>query len=337
MESVDFITVYALLTRKPSWSIVQSIEDEKDQNEVDPEVDQNEETAAENSDHKKPEDAILDEEDAEIQSPSVEDPIGSNYEAAEAIFNDIVDIIDRLYRLAAKLRSSTNRAPPSARNFYRDPYTGPDGEELFLTRNERDQARIQSEGFHSRRIEEIILQALRDEVGKPHPGEIEIPELKPHTKALIRRIAIGNAYRQQQFIFWRQREWERRYAVTQQVQATQDMSEEEPSGKESRELPMPKKTGNYELNAPAQRKVAFSEVPSATWKMPKDNNLVPLDETRSLSSKTEQTATPTVYEPSGRKVGWPPFPKELVGKKEFLCPYCFVTCPSKYRGKGHWR
>ena len=98
-----------------------------------------------------------------------------------------------------------------------------------------------------------------------------------------------------------------------------------------------KKTKQHDLDIPSQQKVAFSEVPSQTWEIPKNTNLLPIDETRSLSSKSEQTATPTVYEPSGRKVGWPIFPKQLVGKKEFLCPYCFVTCPPKYRGKSHWR
>jgi hypothetical protein len=247
-----------------------------------------------------------------------------------------VDIIDRLYRLAAKLRSSTNRAPPSARNFYREPHTDHDGEEAFLTKDERDLARIQNQDFHSRRIEEIIRQVQRDEAGKPSPEETEIPELEPHAKALIKRIAIGNAYRQQQFIFWRQREWNRRDTVSHHVLAKPDVPEKGQS-QQMPEMGLEKKPNDYDLNIPSQKKVVFSEVPSQTWEIPKNTNLIPLDEIRSISSKSEQTTTPTIYEPSGRKVGWPEFPKQLVGKKEFICPYCFVTCPPKYRGKGHWR
>jgi hypothetical protein len=290
-------------------------------------------------------------------------PEDRNFEATRAEFEDIVDIIDRLYRLAAKLRSTTTRNPPSSRNFYRDPYLDPDGNVMVIDKEEktelRRKAKEQTERFHYRRIKEIVRQAVRDEAGKSEPEESErvklsshnkLPvegekrksysetdiKLKPHTKAVIRRIAIANSYRQQQFIFWRQREWDRRNGVERhEVLETKDIS----GHQKSQALPntwSPQEDGNQGLEIPDNRKVAFSEVPSHTWKMPKEN-LLALDETRSLSSRSEQTVAPTVYEPGGRKVGWPDFPKELQGKKEFICPYCFVTCPSKYRRKEHWR
>ena len=306
-------------------------------------------------------------DDVETQSARLEDtdaPEYSNLEVARAEFDDIVDIIDRLYHLAARLRSTTARNPPSARNFYRDPYLDSDGNDLVLAREERTEfrkrAREQTERFHYRRIKEIVRQTLRNEVGKPHPEESERvklsphakklaedeagsprPETKiklsPHTKAVVRRIAIGTAYRQQQFVFWRQREWDRRNGVVwQEAQENKDISRQQAS-KTLVDPRTSKEIGNQGLEIPAGRQVAFSEVPSQTWKIPKGKDLLSLDETQSQSSKSEQTIAPTVYEPGGRKVGWPDFPKELGGKKDFICPYCFVVCPPRYRRKGHWR
>jgi hypothetical protein len=275
-------------------------------------------------------DELADDDIAGTQSITVE----SSVEAARVVLDDTSDIVDRLYRLAAKLRSSTNRAPPSARNLYREPLTGIDGEEIYLTSSERQIAKAQTEKFHLCRIEEIVRQSRRDEDGDLFPRENKTPELGPHTMIVIQRIARGNAYRQQQFIFWRQREWDRRNTVDHEV--TTIRSSLLPNGpiQVSQELAEAERA---DLNVPAKINAAFSEVPSATWIMPKGMNLAVLDETRSLSLQTEMTTTPTVYDPSGRKVGWPVFPKELGRKKDFICPYCFTTCPAKYRGKAHWR
>ncbi|KAJ4300024.1 hypothetical protein N0V90_005273 [Kalmusia sp. IMI 367209] len=316
------------------------------------------------SDDKEEQDAgnLVDENSEEIETQLVW-PEDRNIQAIRAEFDDIVDIVDRLYRLAAKLRSATARNPPSARNFYRDSYLGSDGNELVLAREEkmelRKKAKEQTERFHYRRIKEIVRQALRDGAGKSDPEETERVKpapydktlaeretgsshlatrikLNPHAKAVVRRIATGNAYRQQQFIFWRQREWDRRNGIVGQELHSEDVSKRQALNP----LIDPhtaKEFGDQGPGVPDDRKVAFSEVPSQTWKMPKERDLLSVDETRSQSSKSEQTVAPTVYEPGGRKVGWPSFPKELGGKRDFICPYCFVTCPRKYRQKSHWR
>jgi hypothetical protein len=182
------------------------------------------------------------------------------------------------------------------------------------------------------RIEEIIRQARRNELGDPFPKEDGTPELDTQTKAVIHRIAIANAYRQQQFMFWRRREYDRRHAVSYEVN-TQIVRNPQPI-ESSQKLPSAAQDDTRFLNS---GKPALSQVPSATWNMPKALNLALLNETRSLSSNTEITETPTVYDPSGSRVGWPTFPKDLGGKKDFICPYCFTTCPAKYRRKTHWR
>jgi hypothetical protein len=203
-----------------------------------------------------------------------------------------------------------------------------------LTSSERQVAKAQTENFHLRRIEEIIRQSRRDEGGDSFPREDKTPDLDPHTIAVIQRIARGNAYRQQQFMFWRQREWDRRNTVNQQVTTIRSPAKPKGPVQDSQKSA---EAEQADLYIPAKIEVAFSEVPSATWNMSKGMNLALLDETGSLSSKTEMTTTPTVYDPSGKKVGWPVFPKELGRKKDFICPYCFTTCPAKYRGKAHWR
>ncbi|PVH98682.1 hypothetical protein DM02DRAFT_32617 [Periconia macrospinosa] len=265
---------------------------------------------------------------------------GATFEDIETMIDDISDIIDRLYRLASKLRNTATRAPPSARNFYREPLVDIDGSKFYLTSSERQTAKEQCEELHRQRIEELVRQSLRDECGDPFPKADNTPDLSSRTIAVIRRIAMANAYRQQQFAFWRSREWERRRAVKYQdtmIQPPPNLEEEELKMQEPMISPENKAPKRPTLEAPAKSRLVFSEVPSATWKMVKEPTLAALDETRSLSSKTEFTSSSTIYEPSGRKVGWPAFPKELGKKKDFICPYCFVTCPADYRGKGHWR
>ncbi|CAI6340021.1 unnamed protein product [Periconia digitata] len=267
--------------------------------------------------------------------------LGSTAEAVQSTIEDISDIIDRLYRLASKLRNSATRAPPSARNFYREPLMNAQGEEIQLTQSERKAAKEQTEQFHQQRIEEIVLQTLRDERDEPYTKTYCTPYLSPRTTAVIRRISVANAYRQQQFAFWRSREWDRRHAVKYQAadiakpllkaEGPQSDNQEAQRGLDGLLNRQPFPTARSENQNP------FSEAPSATWKMLKEPTLSELDDTRSLTSKTEYTSSPTIYEPSGRKVGWPTFPKELGKKKDFICPYCFVTCPANYRGKGHWR
>ena len=219
------------------------------------------------------------------RSEETDAPEYSNFEVVSAEFHDVVDIVDRLYRLAAKLRSTTARNPPSARNFYRDPYLDSDGNDLALDRKDRTElrkrAKEQTERFHYRRIKEIVRQALRDEAGKSSPEETERVKLgpqdknlarsearnrhietkiklSPHTKSVVRRIATGTAYRQQQFIFWRQREWERKNAVTQQdMRETKEVSRRQASKTlaDARDV---KEIRSQGLGIPADRKVAFS-------------------------------------------------------------------------------
>jgi hypothetical protein len=121
-------------------------------------------------------------------------------------------------------------------------------------------------------------------------------------KALIWRAGRANAYRQQQFIFWRQREWSRRNAVPQAALPPEVPREETGERVDVTNIPPPALVALV-IYAPV-----FSEVPSQTCKLAKDINLLILDKS-STGARTEFTATPTVYQPGSTKVGWPPFPK----------------------------
>ncbi|KAJ0420842.1 hypothetical protein BJY00DRAFT_283645 [Aspergillus carlsbadensis] len=266
-----------------------------------------------------------DNEDGPSAKAAEEEEATDPSEAIRALFDDIGDIINRLYRLAAKVRSVTTRIPPSARNLYRATYFE-DGKEIALTKEEREMSKIQCEGFHERRIKEIIFQARRDQKGSP-VMETDPPALEPRLEALVRRIACANAHRQQQFIFWRERE------VMRRTEADLVVSSHENTGAERR--PHLKYAGHLAAHAPPT--VMESELPPATFKLSTGNNYTGLDEGGSYVANSQPTATPTTYRPGTTRVGWPSFPKQLVGDKEFICPYCFVTCPPSYRGKAHWR
>jgi len=281
-------------------------------------------------------DLLCDSEDDEISSPisdtsNVEDidtgliESGDDIDSIQALLGDIKDVVDRLYRLAARLRNPTARALPCAKNFHRLTYKASDGQDVLLTKEERRLAHKQCEMLHSKRVEDIVRQSFK-KIDKSLDDDLGIP-----TKDLIQRIGCASAYRQQQFIFWREREQDRRDQLAASISHSAPISNNKPS------------YANIPL-APAQdtenRKIAFSEPLSHTWEMPNKVLAQPhliVEDSRTEISNSVRTNTPTIYEPGGKKVGWPDFPKELEGRGPFICPYCFVTCPASYRGRAHWR
>ena len=143
---------------------------------------------------------------------------------------------------------------------------------------------------------------------------------------------MANAYRQQQFIFWRQQELKRRSLLVSDKDTTHVDTHGVPIGGLEKQ---PLVDGVNRLDGlPLAQSRYPSGAPSHSWNLKGDLDLQSDD---SKSQKSFITNTPTVYEPSGNKVGWPPFPKELAGSKEFICPYCFVVCPPQYCGTAHWR
>jgi hypothetical protein len=249
----------------------------------------------------------------------------------KAFFTDVVDIIDRLYRLAAKLRNPTHRTLPSARNFYRQPYTIAAGNICIPTREERACIREQCEGIHTRRIEEIIRQLRTDR--NAARDDLDTSEQESHVKTLIGRMGRSNAIRQQQFIFWRNREQERRDSILKRVVGltlTPEIKVTSANVEDQLDLPPVVEAS----------KASVSEQPSHTWQLSKDSlprKYLHVENAVSVGSSWAPTNTPTEYEPGGGKVGWPDFPEEIQGKGTFQCPYCFVLCPPSYRGKAHWR
>ncbi|KAJ0414683.1 hypothetical protein BJY00DRAFT_318602 [Aspergillus carlsbadensis] len=131
----------------------------------------------------------------------------SSANALLCLFDDIVDIIDRLYRLAAKSGSKPESKANSGR---------------------------------------------------------EGADLEPGLRAFVWRIARANAYRQQQFIFWRQRERDRRNVVREPA-----LSPEAPM-----ERPDAKNIHPPALMTPAIQAPVSSEVSSQTWKLAKNTNLL---------------------------------------------------------------
>jgi len=281
-------------------------------------------------------DLLCDSEDDEAPSPvsdtsNIEDietglvETEDDVDSIQALLGDIKDIVDRLYRLAARLRNPTTRALPSIKNFHRLTYKTSDGQDVPLTKEERRLAHKQCEMLHSRRIEDIVRQSFK-KIDTSLDDDLDIP-----TKDLIRRIGCANAYRQQQFIFWREREQGRRDRLATSISHSAPISNRKSP---YADIPL----------APAQdtenRKITFSEPLSHTWELPNEVLAQPhlvVEDSRSEISNSARTNTPTIYEPGGKKVGWPDFPKELEGRGPFICPYCFVTCPASYRGKAHWR
>ncbi|KAJ5328884.1 hypothetical protein N7452_009274 [Penicillium brevicompactum] len=214
-----------------------------------------------------------------------------------SFFRNIVSTIDKLYRLAFKIRNPALRFGFSKAVKYsqKDPETGRDLIEEYAT-------------FDLRHIEEIFHS-----FGAGHH------EGNQH-RYLIERLAKANTRRRQQFLYWKKRR--ARYEAFERPTLKEAVVSSTPE--------QPAELGTESL--PAKTIPSISKPSTATWLNPQK---VDLDENASAMSSSS-TIFSISKEQDGDQIIIPPAPTLDASVKEFECPFCFTVCPRKTTEKSSW-
>ena len=201
---------------------------------------------------------------------------------------DIADSVDRLYKLAIKIRSPDGRVIPPKFDLYK--HIGPNFKEGYIKKIEEKQ----KEG-----IRQALRQCRRSIAGEDSIGDHHLTESDEY---LVLRLHKANQTRRQQFAYWKHHK----------EKLMQAAEPESPIATSARS------TG--------------ASIPSTATTLPGG---FALDDAK--SARSDFSRATTTYGANDEVVEWPPVPRDLVGKDEFECPYCFFFCPRQYKRPRSWR
>lgn len=237
-----------------------------------------------------------DDDDSPEDSEDEDDASYQNMPLFEILTDSAGATIDRLYRLAFKIRNPSMRLGSSRALEYRevDQSTGIDLMKQFSA------------------MDEQYIQDLLHSYSHSHADN----------HFLIPRLAKANTRRRQQFRYWKKRRdaFERL--------STTDLVDEHD---DKRPEPMAEERQN--LLVPGQEPIVMapSQPSTATWLNPEK---VKLDDDMSAISTVSYLYSSEVED--GDCVSLPAPPKLSPEAKEFECPYCFTICPRKLLNKRNW-
>jgi hypothetical protein len=250
-------------------------------------------------------------------------------ELAERL-DEIKDIMEHLYRLSFKIRNSKYRSLTKKALLMRevDPQTGKD---LFSSYAIFDHRHVQELldhlRFHSS-PKEFATEPARD----PTHGFFDVLEAGDrllHSGDFLRdRLAKAITNRRRYFAYWR------RHALKlSHVTDVTDVTDEQAPPQNSTTLMKPVEPASSPTTSPA--------IPGNTKLTPGPKTIVSgtdfsmynrgLDD--QLDTETVISYATTAYDVDGKSPELPPPPPDAAAKSEFVCPYCWVACPSR-QGKG---
>ena len=238
----------------------------------------------------------------------------------ETIFKAITDIIDRLYKLAFKIRNPKARlATSKALNFKRvDEDTGIDLIQEFVQTD-------------TRHVEELFWDHRRIDIDDPRrlPEEQRDRERRPRELTdtdhkIISRLVRANIHRRQQFGYW-SRHRSKNTQETARILKTGDRPVQRSN--ESRLLLERKpSTGEHHTKI-------FSRPSTATYL----HTPATIDINDDASTMSVRTIVPHARNIQDEQVDVPQPPDSLKGTKHFQCPYCFTLCSQSILKDEAWR
>jgi hypothetical protein len=213
----------------------------------------------------------------------------------------VVDIIDRFYRIATKVRNPATRlASPKVSRFKQiDEDTGVDIIEVYL----------QTDLKHIREI-------FRSFQGDSHQKEDHF---------LIPRLAKSNRRRRQQFSHWKRH----REKLAHEMSILAHSMTARASSKQSKPL----RTPDFSSSLSQKKTQTSRSLPTTATIL--DITKVNLEYAQSAVSLSSYA--PSIREANDEMVDIPLPPKPLQGAKYFECPYCFTLCSNKYLEEKAWR
>jgi hypothetical protein len=161
--------------------------------------------------------------------------------------------------------------------------------------------------FDEQHVEELFLSYRSSPAPSDDNSKYEktTQRLTREEKALVSRFARANTNRRRTFGYWRRHEEKRR-------------AEPVPSN------PFPSNTMTNKFS-----------IPTTVTALPSGIHGLRLDDQKSAASV--QTYVPRPSASDDDTVEVPDVPKDLHGKKEFSCPYCFMLCSEKMLKGNRWR
>ncbi|KAF2630251.1 hypothetical protein BU25DRAFT_254947 [Macroventuria anomochaeta] len=241
-----------------------------------------------------------------------DDEAGGSKKELTMRYEEVVDVIDNLYKLSVRIRTPTIRSRSAKAASYqpKDPETGID---ILSTYAQYDKQHTNE-----------LLRNLR----QPHVESAQIGD-----DYLVSRLAHGITLRRRQFKYWK------RHRDKLSVSAIPEENSIQPKRTvEQVNALLRNDTAEVRLPQPA---IVFKEPPSqktgktmlsGTEATHHHQSLDDIVDTKSVTSYAV-----TVTDVHGKGVNLPPPPRSADGGKDFECPYCYIICPARY-GRGRpWR
>ncbi|KAI4945761.1 hypothetical protein J4E91_007674 [Alternaria rosae] len=263
----------------------------------------------------KPSEGSDDDSDHGSSSEEEEDDSDSDEPRSELKmrYEEIVDIIDNLYKLSVRIRTPTVRSRSLKASAYTpiDPETGVD---ILGVYAELDR----------KHVRELLLQ-LR----KTYPTQNEEDQ-----DFLTERLSSSITLRRRHFKYWkRHRDKLGASADTEDIAAAGKPTLNEaptPIRHDTLEAHPPMPTINTPKPTPSQK--TGKTLLSGTEATHHHQSLDDIVDTKSVTSYAV-----TVKDLDGKGIDLPPPPKAATCDKDFECPYCWIVCPARY-GKGRaWK
>jgi hypothetical protein len=240
--------------------------------------------------------------------------------------HSVMEAVDALYSLAAKIRNPRNRPQRTTRDLYK--YIPSQLRDDYIQEREAAEIAIVRHVQH-----EIVVESCRYNAIFANRAFFE--RFGTTENFLVRRMGIANARRRQQFVYWREHAARIRHGTTTHASLSEVPGQEKTtSGITDPEL----------LGAIAQPTLGVSRPearPSnlgrslATSATRLGESFIGIDNIQSIMSY--QSRASTAVRPEGGKLDWPPPPPQPTDAKFFTCPYCHVICPKEYLAKEAWR
>ena len=249
-------------------------------------------------------------EDSAAEYDSEGDNDSDDSDILDTLLKSIKDIIDRLFRLATKLRSPETRLRSSrAQNFQ----ILDDGVDLFRCFAEFEYDFVSSLFQHYRKGPKLANFA--EHTASPD-GNSKLHHDDESLRYLIERIALANVARRRQFAYWKNH----RLKLEKHTEAAIA----------ARKFPEPTMVTSI-LPAPVNLAPAMT-ISTATQLLNPTRHFDDLASTASVSEYMPSSAGE-----HSDVVIFPPPPHVAAESKFFECPYCFTTCTKKTSKVKAWQ
>lgn len=236
--------------------------------------------------------------------------------------------MEHLYRLSFKIRNTKDRSLTKKALLMKqqDPQTGKD---LFSSYAVFDLRHVQ-EFLHHLRFPPSSNEFTAEPVRDPNGEFFDILEDRNrllHTDDFLRdRLAKAITNRRRYFSYWRRHSL--KLSCVTNEQATSQIF--------TTSVRLAQPVSNSLIPPPTPVNVKPATRPDTTMSGTEFSRYNrELDD--QLDVDTVISYATTAYDVNGKSPDFPPPPPDAVGKSEFVCPYCWIACPSRQGKQKQWR